>query len=314
MTMLRAAFVPMEWVFSGLSGEALRTLILISSYADRSTGECWPSNRQLANVLGKSERQVRRAISEIEKEGLLFVDQGDGKNRKFRIVSEEWFAKSAPKRSHNPDTKRPGCDTETRTENDRDQAPQPGHKVTGMNGATRTQSDRQPGHFMTGNPDTKRPGPNKKDIQEHIQESSSSKRESFSEESEPVEKSAAAAGTNLEPFESGTPGRLPAVRNGVAPFRPRIAEIVPTKLRPETVDRIADVLGQDGDQFARKITQEQADAGFPEWVLSKAEGGKSPIGFAMHLLKTAWRDGWVNPQTAEDARLEEMAEAMRNLK
>jgi len=293
--MSRAVLIPLAWA-EKLSAEALRTLVFVASYANRADGMCWPSNAELVRVIGKDERTIQRDLKTAEELGFIERIDGSGKNRRFRILTPEWF--SQPRRGMS------GLNDDNHDTGRRGKGGQPRHGAS-----------PNPDTGRRGIPDMGRRGPNKNIRIEHNQEHySSSKRESFSEESEPVEKSAAAAGTNLEPFESGTPGRLPAVRNGVAPFRPRIAEIVPTKLRPETVDRIADVLGQDGDQFARKITQEQADAGFPDWVLSKAEGGKSPIGFAMHLLKTAWRDGWANPQTAEDARLEEMAEAMRNLK
>lgn len=63
-----------------------------------------------------------------------------------------------------------------------------------------------------------------------------------------------------------------------------------------------EVLGTDCEQFARKVTQEQADAGFPDWILGEAARNKTPARLAFHLLKTAWRDGWIDPKAEEEAK------------
>jgi hypothetical protein len=308
--MLRAAFVPMTWVTSGISAEALRTLIVLSVYADRSTGECWPSNRQLMDDLERSERQIRRHIGEIESAGLISIQNRDARDRKFRIESEDWFKLPNRKQRPNPDTNDRVSEPETRTFLTETRT-----EMTGSGNGTRTflveNPDifgREPGHFC--------PGPNKNYIQRTYPGTYSSSG-SISEESKPDEPATTTTTTpiqNLEPFESGTPAPLPAIRNAVEPHRPKMVELQPTIFRPETRDRIMAVLGHDGEQFARKVTQEQADAGFADWVLAESEGNRTPARLAFHLLKTAWRPGWVNPQDAETARLEEMAEMMRNLK
>ena len=125
---------------------------------------------------------------------------------------------------------------------------------------------------------------------------------SFSEESEPAENATTTTNQNLEPFESGNPAPLPNVRNAVEPFRPRLVELRPTQFKPETSDRIMAVLGIEGHQWAKKVTQEQADSGFVDWVLDEVKKNKTPVPLAFHLLKTAWRDGWINPKAEEEAK------------
>ena len=122
------------------------------------------------------------------------------------------------------------------------------------------------------------------------------------EESKPTQNATTTTTKNLEPFEAGIGSEIPAIRNAVEPFRPRLVELRPTEFKPETRDRIMSVLGHDAEQFARKITQEQADAGFPDWILDEAKRNKTPGRLAFHLLKTAWRPGWINPKAEEEAK------------
>ena len=62
------------------------------------------------------------------------------------------------------------------------------------------------------------------------------------------------------------------------------------------------VLGRDADLIARKITQEQADSGFVDWILEKCGKAKNPAGYATKLLQTAWRDDWIDPKADEEAK------------
>ena len=154
---------------------------------------------------------------------------------------------------------------------------------------------------LHGNHEENLHGPNKNTIRNTPIEHSSGE-ESVSEESKPTPPATTTTTQNLEPFESGNPAPLPNVRNAVEPFRPRLVELRPTQFKPETRDRIMAVLGHDAEQFARKITQEQADAGFPDWILDEAKKNKTPARLAFHLLKTAWRPGWVSPKAEEEAK------------
>lgn len=86
------AFVPRSWVLSGLKGEALRTLILLATHADRETGECWPSNALLAEALGKSVRAIQFDLAEIERAGFISKHESAGRGRWFKIESPEWYA------------------------------------------------------------------------------------------------------------------------------------------------------------------------------------------------------------------------------
>jgi biotin operon repressor len=299
--MSRNAFVPMTWITSDLNGEALRTLILISTYADGKTGECHPSNALLGKMLGKCDRAIRKAVAEIESSGFVSIHQGRGRGRTFRIETPEWYAKPGTKRSGmNPEQNVPSSDQE------------PGTKRSAFSESTRNETFQEPGTKRSANPERNVPGPNKNTVFNNGLNTVSNSG-SFSQESKPVEKPAAAAGQNLEPFESGLATRLPEVRNGFKPARQSQLKIAPTQFDPATVDRIYEVLGTDGDDFAGMVSQEQADAGFVEWVLRKSETAKKPIGLAVHLLNKAWRQGWTNPNAEEDAQYAEMVEIMRRI-
>lgn len=91
------AFVPRSWVLSGLKGEALRTLILLATHADRETGECWPSNASLAEALGKSVRAIQFDLAEIERAGFISKHEAAGRGRWFKIESPEWYGSGETK-------------------------------------------------------------------------------------------------------------------------------------------------------------------------------------------------------------------------
>lgn len=289
--MSRNAFVPMTWITSNLNGEALRTLILISTFANGETGKCNVRNPKLAMILGKSDRSVRNDISEIVKAGFMSIENGDSRDRILKIESPEWF--------HRPGRKTSGLDT-----------PNPEEKLPGQPGR---KTSAYPEEKLPRNPEEKLPGPNKNTILEHNSQHNSYSG-SFSQESKPDAKSlAAAADKNLEPFESGLATTLPQIRNGFKTPRHSQIRIAPTKFDPATRDRIYEVLGTSGDEFAGMVSQEQVDAGFVEWVLKRSQDAKKPIGMAVHLLKKAWRDGWTNPDAAEDAQYAEMVKFMESI-
>lgn len=287
--MPRNAFVPMSWIVSELNGEALRTLILISTHANGETGKCNVRNNRLASMLGKTDRSVRNDIAEIVKAGFISIENGNSRERILTIESPEWFHRPGRKTSGleraNPEEKLPG---------------QPGRKTSA-----------HPEEKLPGNPEEKLPGPIMNTILEHNSQHNGGDR-GVAQESKPDRKSPAAAAGNLEPFESGLAAELPAVRNGYQrPAKSRI-EIVPTQFRTEQRQRMAEVLGIESDEFARLVSQEMADSGFLEWVLKRAETAKKPIALAVTLLKRAWRDNWTNPEAAEDAQYAELVEFMRD--
>lgn len=304
--MARNAFVPMVWITSDINGEALRTLIAISFYADAKTGECWPNNAKLIALLGKTERTIQRDVKALVDAGLISIHDGGGKYRRFRIESPEWYDRPGRKTDretpNNPDENCRGTDETTPTKNVGVGVAQPRQKTS-----------PNPDNKRRGYPDENCRGPNKNTPIEHTQEHNSGS-SSFSEESKPTQNATTTTTKNLEPFEAGIGTELPAVRNAVEPFRPRLVELQPTQFKPETRDRIMSILGHDAEQFARKITQEQADAGFPDWILDEAKRNKTPGRLAFHLLKTAWRPGWINPKAEEQAKRAARRERLRALK
>ena len=284
--MSRNAFVPMEWLTAPIGGEALRTLILISCHADARSGECWPTNGSMAKALGKTSRAIQFTLTELREAGMISILEGQGKKRRIRIESESWYSRPM-KKAPNHEEKLHGSTM----------------KKTFVVQECNHEENLHPNHEenLHGNHEENLHGPNKNTIRNTPIEHSSGE-ESVSEESKPTPPATTTTTQNLEPFESGNPAPLPNVRNAVEPFRPRLVELRPTQFKPETRDRIMAVLGHDAEQFARKITQEQADAGFPDWILDEAKKNKTPARLAFHLLKTAWRPGWVSPKAEEEAK------------
>jgi hypothetical protein len=309
----RNAFVPMSWITSDLNGEALRTLILISTYADGKTGECWPTNTAIGRALGKSSRAVQLALNELKDAGFISMVDGQGKNRKIKVESKDWFDRPTKKTSNHEGNLHGSTMKKTFTVDvfNHEGNLHPNHEG---NLHPNHEGNLHPNH--EGNLHPNHEGnlhpPNKNTPIEHTQEHNSSGG-GVSEESESHATATAAVDKNLEPFEAGLGTRLPDVRNGVKPFRQSQFKIVPTQFEQSTIDRIYQVLGTDGDAFAAMVTQDQADAGFVEWILRKAETGKKPIALAIKLLKTSWRDGWTNPNAEEDAQYAELVEMMRSI-
>ena len=273
--MSRNAFVPMAWITSDLNGEALRTLILISTYADASTGKCWPSNSELAKVCRKTERAIRNDIHSLVESGMISIVDFNGRRRVIRIESPEWFDRRTQNHRERAEEKLPVCPEEKLPSRVEEKLP------------VCPEEKRHP--LIRTHPINT---PN-----EHGSSSGG-----FSEESKPPETATTTTTRNLEPFESGNPSELPNVRNAVEPFRPRLVELKPTEFKPETRDRMMTVLGIDAEQFARKVTQEQADAGFVDWIMGECKRNKTPGRLAFHLLKTAWREGWIDPKAEEEAK------------
>lgn len=289
--MARNAFVPMAWITSDINGEALRLLILISTYADATSGECWPNNATMAEVLGKSQRSIQMSLQELKSAGLISMTDAVGRRRRIRIESPEWYDK--------PRRKPSGLNNE--------------ENLHGLNGEPRRKPSPNHEENLHPNHEENLHGPNKNTPIEHTQEHNSGSG-SVLEESKPTQNATTTTTKNLEPFEAGIGTELPAIRSAVEPFRPRLVELRPTEFKPETRDRIMAILGHDAEQFARKITQEQADAGFPDWILDEAKRNKTPGRLAFHLLKTAWRPGWMNPKAEEEAKRAARRERLRALK
>src|SRR5262249_51219896 len=75
----------------GLSRNALRVLIVLASYADPVSGEAYPSLKTIAELSGLDRRDVRRAVDELTKGGLLtcqrrFDEAGDLTSTLYRVT------------------------------------------------------------------------------------------------------------------------------------------------------------------------------------------------------------------------------------
>lgn len=285
---MRRVLVPIDILTNtqGIGAEALRLLLVVAAHADKQ-GRTFVSNDTVGNLLGIKSRNVQKLMKQAMDCGYLKRQYDVDSGRRYLLVS---FDNS-------------GGEPEV-------------HPAHSECASSRTLSTGGGALTVRGVAHSECASPTPPIYEEQSSltaiSNSSSKSESFSGQSETVP--FAAAGTkNLEPFESGIANRLPDVRNAVEPFRRRAVELTPTEFPQVLADRITEVLGMNGDKFARKVTQDQADSGFCEWVLKKSETAKNPIGFALHLLKTEWRDGWTNPTAAEDAHYAELVEMMRRI-
>ena len=67
-------------------------LLILATYCDRK-GICWPSNRKLMRVTGKSERTIQRMLKELEAVGELKVLSSGAGHKQKRILSLSRYAK-----------------------------------------------------------------------------------------------------------------------------------------------------------------------------------------------------------------------------
>lgn len=282
--MARGAYMQSDETMSpSLSDNAFRVLAYLRTHAVRSD-IVYPSIESMSADLHRSTRTCKYAIAELKAADLITVERDQKGRWSYLIHGAKNCAKRVQKTA--PDTVQNSAE------------------VSATHSAT--DSATHSAKFCTP--------PNNPHIGEATEATETTEgRRSFSEESEPAENATAAAGKNLEPFEAGMPARMPEIRNGVKPSRQSAFRIVPTRFSQATIDRIYQVLGTDGDDFASMVSQDQADSGFVEWVLRKAENGKKPIALAVKLLKTSWREGWTNPNAAEDAEYAELVEMMRRI-
>jgi DNA-binding transcriptional ArsR family regulator len=76
---------------AGVPAEAIPTFYALADHANNRTGECWPSMRRLAEILGKSTRTIQRHLHALRECGLLeFVERRRYRGRfssyLFRVV------------------------------------------------------------------------------------------------------------------------------------------------------------------------------------------------------------------------------------
>ncbi len=65
-----------DLISAGVPVEAISTYTCLADHANNRTGECWPSMRRLAEILGKSVRTVQRHLHALKECGLIeFVER-----------------------------------------------------------------------------------------------------------------------------------------------------------------------------------------------------------------------------------------------
>lgn len=65
------SIVPHWLVDAGASPQAIALFVILGSYADNDTGECWPSRATLAARLGQSRDSVDRRLKELRALGAV---------------------------------------------------------------------------------------------------------------------------------------------------------------------------------------------------------------------------------------------------
>lgn len=106
---------------SPLRPTARALALALAGYAN-AAGTCWPSEHELAAVLGLKPRAVRYALADVEASGLLAVDRISGRVNRYRfpIASPLTAVIHTEEVMHNPGTYVPQSDDETpaRTQHD----------------------------------------------------------------------------------------------------------------------------------------------------------------------------------------------------
>lgn len=81
------AMIPTWLLKSGISANSIMLYGILWSYANRETGECFPSRARLANDMDCSKDTVRRAMKELEKIGAVLISQRDnGSTLQYTLI------------------------------------------------------------------------------------------------------------------------------------------------------------------------------------------------------------------------------------
>lgn len=83
----------MVWKSSKHKGTARLVLLAIADHAN-DDGECWPSIARIADHANISKRQAVRIVAELEADGSLQIQRGDGRNHTSRYLINSDIAMS----------------------------------------------------------------------------------------------------------------------------------------------------------------------------------------------------------------------------
>ena len=78
---------PSKLLNPALSDRAVKVGLVLHSYANNETAECWPSYATIGKLIGASPRTVRRALGELVAVDMLVFEpgKGRGKSSQFRL-------------------------------------------------------------------------------------------------------------------------------------------------------------------------------------------------------------------------------------
>lgn len=70
----------------GLSLGAFAVLAVLVGYADKTTGDCWPTRERIAQDLGTSLSTVKRGLTELKKRQVIAVTRDKRRNNQYRLL------------------------------------------------------------------------------------------------------------------------------------------------------------------------------------------------------------------------------------
>jgi DNA-binding MarR family transcriptional regulator len=88
---MKFAMIP-EWVIARFSSlNHMKVYAAIASFANKHTGQAWPSVAKLSAKTGLDERAVKRATAGLVKAGLVSKQshRGRGKTNLYRLLDED---------------------------------------------------------------------------------------------------------------------------------------------------------------------------------------------------------------------------------
>ena len=91
---VRFGRIPLWWIVAlrdaGAGIMARDVLIVIASYADKSTGLAWPSVESISEDLGVSRRAIVKAIRELEENGIIKIARRNRRKRESNLYRLFW--------------------------------------------------------------------------------------------------------------------------------------------------------------------------------------------------------------------------------
>ena len=69
-----------------ISWRALGLGMVISSFADKDTGEAWPSRAMLSRITGIESREIPRVVCDLQNAGFMTIEKRSGCSNIYRLT------------------------------------------------------------------------------------------------------------------------------------------------------------------------------------------------------------------------------------